>query len=154
MATPLQITNNIPNTTVEYTADESGFYPKYTFTVKANEGVKIKSEPKPVIKYYDAMWGSKTANLTVSDDGSQATATDIEISPDDDPRVTIEGESEGGEPVPTVDVINNIAGTEESHTIEGTTVNITITGNAVASWFLTLKQATRERTKPPRHRTV
>lgn len=139
MATPLQITNNIPNTTVEYTADESGFYPKYTFTVKANEGVKIKSEPKPVIKYYDAMWGSKTANLTVSDDGSQATATDIEISPDDDPRVTIEGESEGGEPVPTVDVINNIAGTEESHTIEGTTVNITITGNAVASWFFDAK---------------
>lgn len=140
MATPLQITNNIPNTTVEYTADESGWMPVYTFTVKSNEGIKIKTEPQPVVKYYDATWGSeKTANLTVSEDGTQATATGIEISPDDDPRVTIEGESEGGTPLPAVDVINNIAGTEESHTIEDTTVNITITGDAVASWFFDAK---------------
>lgn len=139
MSTPLVITNNIPNTTVEYTADESGFSPVYSFTVKANYGVIIKTDPQPVVKYVNPIWGDERANLTVSEDGATATASGIEISPDDDPNVTIEGESEGGTPTPTVDVVNNISETTESHTIEETTVSITVTGDAVSSWFFDAK---------------
>lgn len=135
---PLVITNNILNTTVEYTADESGWLPVYTFTVRANEGATIKTTPQPTITYEDASWGEKTADLSVSDDGKTATATNLEISPWDNPNITINGESEGG--TPTADVVNNIAGTTETHTIQGdSSIDITVTGDAVTSWFFDAK---------------
>jgi hypothetical protein len=142
-----KFTNNIPNTTVTFEEQKGGsFLSKYQFTVKANTGTVIKKEPQPTLVYNDYTWGDeKTDNLTISEDGSTAVSSWLELSPEDYPDIVINGESEEGTPVPKVTVNNEIADTTESHTINGSQVEITVTGDNVGYWFFDAKATYKDK---------
>lgn len=136
----LIITNNIPNTTAhaEYLGEGTHFS-KYKITVTAPDGVTIKSTPVPTFTYTDALWGEpETVNMTVSPDGKTATLDEVQVYAEGYPNVTINGESEGSAQQ-SAEVVNNISGTQESHTVDGSSVAITVSGSVSSNRFFSPK---------------
>lgn len=136
----LNITNNIPDTTAQYEyIGEGTYFPMYKITVTAADGVTIKSTPIPTFTYTDGMWGTETSvNMDVSADGKTATVESVQLYIEGYPNVTINGESEGSAQ-PTANVVNSISGTQETHTVDGGSVAITVSGSVSSNRFFSPK---------------
>lgn len=119
----LNVINNIPQTTYRV---EGNDFRGYRIFVTPLNGAKIVTEPAPTYTY--------------SEYGIPATYPFDKLSPDEvsnvweflpdppDTPVTLNGQTTGGIPQPTVTVTNNIQDTTEMHTFDGETCVINITG--------------------------
>lgn len=130
----MAIVNNIPHTT--YTVDEDPF-DGVTLTVTCDDGYTF--DGAPTIDYNDNVFGDEYTGveLAVNDANNIATITDGEIDAD---TIVIKGNVSGGaEPTPTPtepNVVNKITDAKVSHTVEETTVNITVS-YSVPNYVLT-----------------
>lgn len=119
----LNVINNIPQTTYRVEGNDFSGYKIY---VTPLNGAKIVIDPAPTYTY--------------SEYGTPATYPFDKLSPEEvsnvweflpdppDAPVTLNGQTTGGIPQPTVTVTNNIQDTKESHTFDGETCVINITG--------------------------
>lgn len=119
----LNVINNIPQTTYRVEGDDFSGYRIY---VTPLNGAKIVIDPAPTYTFSE--YGEQTTydfdNLS-EDEVSNV----FEFLPDPpDTPVTLNGQTTGGIPQPTVTVTNNIQDTKESHTFDGETCVINITG--------------------------
>lgn len=113
----LNVTNGIPNTTA--TGEKSGTQARVT--VNANEGFKITSAK---VGYTDNYGYSRTADMTITEDGK--TATWVSDAVDTGGEVTLTGETASVGP-PEITVVNNITNTlKEEHTYDGNVATITV----------------------------
>lgn len=114
----LDVTNEIPNTSA--TGEKLGTF-NAKVTVTANEGFKITSAQ---VSYTNDYGYSKTAEMTISEDGHTATWQSDAIKPDDGVTLTGTTASEG---TPELNVTNNITNTlKETHTYDGETATFTV----------------------------
>ncbi len=111
-------TNNIPNT--EYTY--SGSDHQYTVTITANDGYLFEGTPEASYTGYSS-GSSVSVSFVVSSDKKTASA----ICPDVDENTPIVLTGNTVEEV-AITVMNNIEGTTETHTFDGTSLSVTVTG--------------------------
>lgn len=117
----LDVTNEIPNTTA--TGEKLGTR-QARVTVNANEGFKITSAK---VGYTSDYGYPKTADMTITEDGKNATWTSDAIKVDAGVTLTGETASEG---TPEITVVNNITNTlKEEHTYDGDVATITVESN-------------------------
>lgn len=116
----LEVINNIPNTTA--TGVKSGTW-SGNVNVTANEGFKITAAQVE----FDGMFGTETADMTISEDGKTASWSNDDFQTDSGVTLTGETVSEG---TPELNVTNNITGSgvTEQHTFDGETATFTVTG--------------------------
>lgn len=119
----LNVINNIPQTTYRVEGDDFSGYRIY---VTPLNGAKIVIDPAPTYTYSE--YGEQTTHDF--DNLSEDEVSNVwEFLPDPpDTPVTLNGQTTGGVPQPTVNVTNNIQDTKESHTFDGETCVINITG--------------------------
>ena len=119
----LNVINNIPQTTYRVEGDDFSGYRIY---VTPLNGAKIVISPAPTYTYSE--YGEQTTHDF--DNLSEDEVSNVwEFLPDPpDTPVTLNGQTTGGIPQPTVNVTNNIQDTKESHTFDGETCVINITG--------------------------
>lgn len=119
----LNVINNIPQTTYRVKGDDFSGYHIY---VTPLNGAKIVIDPAPTYTYSE--YGTPTTYEF--DKLSEDEVSNVwEFLPDPaDSPVTLNGQTTGGIPQPTVTVTNNIQDTKESHTFDGETCVINITG--------------------------
>lgn len=120
----LNVINNIPQTTYRV---EGNDFSGYRIYVTPLNGAKIVLSPAPTYTYSE--YGEM--NTYDFDNLSEDEVSNVwEFLPDPpDAPVTLNGQTTGGIPQPTVNVTNNIADTKEMHTFDGETCVINITGN-------------------------
>ena len=119
----LNVINNIPQTTYRVEGDDFSGYRIY---VTPLNGAKIVIDPAPTYTYSE--YGEPTTYDF--DNLSEDEVSNVwEFLPDPpDSPVTLNGQTTGGIPQPTVTVTNNIADTKETHSFDGSTCVINITG--------------------------
>jgi hypothetical protein len=119
----LNVINNIPQTTYRVEGDDFSGYRIY---VTPLNGAKIVISPAPTYTYSE--YGEM--NTYDFDNLSEDEVSNVwEFLPDPPyAPVTLNGQTTGGIPQPTVNVTNNIADTTEAHTFDGQTCVINITG--------------------------
>lgn len=125
------ITNNVPNTTA--TSDpEKPTNDKCTLTLTADEGYRIENATVQFMTLYGQ---PNTKKFTVADGGHTATVEigDREFA-DLKQGVTITGYSQS-ETVTELQVTNNISGTTEQHTYDGSTASFEVTGKGQTNRF-------------------
>lgn len=119
----LNVINNIPQTTYRV---EGNDFSGYRIYVTPLNGAKIVISPAPTYTYSE--YGEQTTYDF--DNLSEDEVSNVwEFIPDPpDAPVTLNGQTTGGIPQPTVTVTNNIQDTKESHTFDGETCVINIKG--------------------------
>lgn len=125
------ITNNVPHTTA--TSDpEKPTNDKCTLTLTADEGYRIENAS---VQYMTLYGRPNTKKFTVAEGGHTATAEigDREFA-DLKQGVTISGSSQS-ETVTELQVTNNISGTTEQHTYDGSTASFEVTGKGQTNRF-------------------
>lgn len=125
------ITNNVPNTTA--TSDpENPTNDKCTLTLTADEGYRIENA---TVQFMTTFGQPNTKRFTVADGGHTAT---VEIGDSDwavlKQGVTITGSSQS-ETVTELQVTNNISGTTETHSFDGSTATFEVTGKGQTNRF-------------------
>ena len=119
----LIIQNNIPNTRYEVQGNESD---GFTIDVYPINGAKIVTDPAPTYTFSE--YGSQsTYDFDSVTEDKASIVWGFFPDPITDP-VILNGQTTGGTPQPTVNVTNNIQDTTESHTFDGETCVINITG--------------------------
>lgn len=111
-------TNNIPNTSVAY----SGSDHQYAVTITAKDGYLFDGTPEASYTGYSS-GSSVSVSFVVSSDKKTASG----ICPDVDESTPIVLTGNTTEEV-TITVVNNIEGTTETHTYDGTNLTVTVTG--------------------------
>ena len=112
------ITNNIANSTASY----SGSGHQYVVTVKANDGYLFSGDVEASYKGYSSD-SPVSVTFVVSDDKKTASG----VCPDVDENTPIVLTGETVEET-VITVVNNIDGTTETHTYDGTTFAVTVYG--------------------------
>lgn len=119
----LNVINNIPQTTYRVEGDDFSGYRIY---VTPLNGAKIVIDPAPTYTY--SQYGTP-ATIPFDNLSEDEVSNVWEFLPDPpDTPVTLDGQTTGGIPQPTVTVTNNIQDTTETHTFDGETCVIKITG--------------------------
>jgi hypothetical protein len=119
----LNVINNIPQTTYRVEGDDFNGYRIY---VTPLNGAKIVISPAPTYTYSES--GEQTTyDFDKLSEDEVSNVWEFLPDPPDSP-VTLNGQTTGGIPQPTVNVTNNIADTTEMHTFDGETCVINITG--------------------------
>jgi hypothetical protein len=126
------IENNITNANVSYTFDENPFGASaVTVTVTCNDGYKFETAPTGQLEIPgDAFSDPVELSFTLDSASKVATATG-EIETDESYlSITVNGNTVEDTPTPQeTTVTNNIADSTESHTVDGESVTINLTGS-------------------------
>ena len=120
VSTEPTFTNNIPNSTYSY----SGSNHQYVVNLQADNGYIFDGTPEATYTGYSSDT-PVSVSFAVSSDKKTASA----VCPDVDENTPIVLSGSTTEEV-TVTVVNNIDGTTETHSFDGTTFAITVTGSA------------------------
>lgn len=121
------ITNNIPNSSAEY----SGSNHQYTLTVVADDGYIFNGDVEASYMGYSTA-STISATLAVSTD--KKTATGVCPDVDESTSIVLTGETTAEI---TIDVVNNIDYTSETHTYNGNTFTIDVTATTSKYRFKT-----------------
>lgn len=122
MAEP-NIINNIPNTKFTYTGDD---FEGYIITITPINGAKIVTDPAPTYTYYQS---NQPDTLTFDNVTEDKVYNSWGILPDPaDTPITLNGQTTGGTPQPTAEVVNNITGEDntETHSVVDNVLNIQV----------------------------
>lgn len=123
------ITNNIANSTATY----SGSNHQYVINVNVNDGYLLDGAPEASYVGYSS--GTPvSASLTLASDKKSANG----VCPDVDENTPIVLTGNTVEDI-VITVVNNITDTTETHTFDGTTFSVTVTGNYVPYRFKNAK---------------
>lgn len=112
------IINNIPNAVAKVTKDGT----TANFEVTANTDYKFATSPK--VTYTSASTTQQTLTLSKND----TVATGSAVNADFSKEFTFSGDTVSTK-IAELNVVNGISGTTETHTYDGTTANITVTGS-------------------------
>lgn len=125
------ITNNVPHTTAS-SDPEKPTNDQCTLTLTADDGYRIENA---TVQFMTLFGQPNNKKFTVADDGHTATAEIDETAFADLKKgVTITGSSQS-ETVTELQVTNNISGTTEQHTYDGSTASFTVTGKGQTNRF-------------------
>lgn len=114
----LDLTNNVPNTTVQGT--KASYY-EVSITLTANEGYKITAAQ---VTFTDSYGDPLSEDMTISEDGKTANWSNENCDTVKPFTITGETVSEG---TPEITVVNNITNTlNETHTYDGDVATITV----------------------------
>ena len=130
-ANAVTIINNIPNAIAKVTKDVT----TANFEVTANTDYKFASAPK--VTYTSVSTTQQTQQtLTLSQNDTVATGSSVDADFSKD--FTFSGDTVSTK-IAELNVTNNISGTTETHTYDGTTANITVTGSYPRYRFISPK---------------
>lgn len=112
-------TNNIPNTEFTY----SGSDHQYTVTITANDGYLFEGTPEASYTGYSSDTPVSVSFVVSSD---KKTASGVCPDVDENTPVVLTGSTVEET---AITVVNNITGTTETHTFDGTNLTVTVTGS-------------------------
>ena len=127
-ANAVTIINNIPNAVAKVTKDGT----TANFEVTANTDYKFAASPK--VTYTSASTTQQTLTLSKND----TVATGSAVNADFSKEFTFSGDTVSTK-IAELNVTNGISGTSETHTYDGTTANITVTGSYPRYRFISPK---------------
>lgn len=120
-------TNNIPNTTYTY----SGSDHQYTVVITANDGYLFEGTPEASYTGYSSDTPISVSFVVSSD---KKTASGICPDVDENTPIVLTGNTEEEK---VITVVNNITGTTETHTFDGTNLSVTVKGTTGNKRFRT-----------------